>query len=557
MDKLIDSISTLSFNNLSNNNQVEIKDYHPQIISKINESDFINQSQILNNSMNNNSKYIHTNNISKQKSKNNITQAEITQISLQQKNIKLSNQDQKYFQSVKQQVVTNYYYFDFRKIRVDEIFLYSITVQDWKGVENAHYGLIKRLARSPIFKNFLLSKFFFDFWITGNTLFGEPINPEENLFEFGVYYFDNQDKIIDLSEVEKYPNEYVYVFRINKKFNIKDFEGKGVNASLNDRQHITRFMSSIINRCLEKNNYKKTDSSQRSLHYKMDPQDYVYTDSDIYFVSGIKIVTNFYDQQKMLCKAVQKFRMLRKQTYLDLWKYCLENYGRDCQKMFYNFCIGKEGFTIYSEKNIRIDTVEFNYSPATFYIDQANGVKIPLIQYYGEKYKFHITDPNQPLFGSKRYRKTKDKSITEEIIYFVPELLFIMGKMSFDNINVAKYTLLKPQVKFNRTNNIMRVIRDFQNRVFKEKSRVSNKNTNLSTVGSSGMKNTLTGCDVNIENKITERNINFELQKIQSYVLKNPRIEIHQNKLTPDSRNGEFDLKNQIVFKQIILINLI
>lgn len=534
MNKLSESFSTINLNTTSNNQ---------------NTNQQANNTSI--NQLNNSNQYIHTNNRSRS-NRNNITQQVIDRAPLPQKNIKLSPAEKRYFRD-SIQVVTNFYNFDFKKIRVDEIFLYAITVEDYKGKENPHYGLIKRLSRSADFKACLLG-FFADFWITGNTLFGEPLAPEDVLYEFAVYYFENQDKIIPLDEISKYPSECVYVFRIAKKFNIKDFESKGVNASLTERQHITRFMSSMINRSLEKNNYKKTDSSQRSLHYKMDPADYIYTDSEIYFVSGIKIITNFHDQQQMLCKAVQKFRMLRKQTYLDLWKWCLENHGRDCQSAYYNYCIGKEGFTIYSEKNIKIDGVEFNITPATYYIKQATGVEITLIQYYAEKYKLNITDPNQPLFMSKKIRKTKDKSTIEETIYFVPELLFIMGKMSFDNLNIARYTLLKPEEKFSRTNNIMRIIRDFQNKAMAQKALAADAKKNVlnsSTVtgknsNSNSNKNNA-NAKTNNDNKITERNINFELQKIQSYVLTNPKIEVTNNCMQPDFKTAEFDMKNQIV----------
>jgi len=531
MNELSESFSTINLNkSLHNKSQ--------------NQNQNLNQSRQMNSS----------NNRSRE-SRYNTFQNEEHRISLPQRNQKISMKDQKYLRD-NIQVVTNFYNFDFKNIRVDEIFLYSITVEDYMGKENPHYGLIKRLAKSLNFKNFLFT-FFADFWITGNTLFGDPLNPDEIKLEFAVYYFENQDKIITLDEIEKYPKENIYIITITKKFNIKDFEGKGVNASLTERQHITRFIGSVVNRYLEKNNYKKTDSSQRSLFYKMDPKDFIYTDNEIYFVSGFKVVTGFYDQMQMLCKTVQKFRMLRKQTYLDLWKWCIDNSGKECQRSFYDYCIGKEGFTIYSEKNIKIESIEFNLNPSTCYITQATGIQIPLIQYYWEKYKIQITDPNQPLFLTKRYRKTKDKQTVEEINYFIPELLCIMGKMSFDNLNIAKYTLLKPQEKFDRTNEIMKVIRDYQKRqqklveAQKMKKNPSNQNNSiLTTKSTEANKNKTSNINKNandIENKITERNINFELQKVNSFVLKHPSIVVKENKLIPDFKNGDFDLKNQIV----------
>ena len=454
-----------------------------------------------------------------------------------QKDIKINSTNHRGYLRGCIQVVTNFYSFNFDTIKIDEIFLYAIQVQDYRGIENAHYGLIKRLSRSNNFKT-LMNTFFADYWITGNSIFAEPLEITES-YKLAILFVDNKDTIIDILEIEKYPQENVYILTITKKYNIKDFQQE---TNFQDKDHIKRFMNCIIARGLVKNNYKKTDSSPRSLYYKMDPKEYIQTHgSSIYFVSGIKINTNFYDRKFMLCKAVQKFRMLRKETYYDLWNHCKNNFGNNCNKMFSEYTFGKEGLTLYSDRNIKIDDVDYKLSPATYFIETSSGSKISLMQYYYEKYKIQINDENQPLLVNKKIRKMKDKSQIIEIIYFVPELLCIMGKLPFDNVNFAQYTLLKPDEKFSRTNNIMKIIQEYQNRLFKDK--ISNNTT------------TTTKLSVDKE-KITDKNFNFEIKKMKTFVLKNPLIIVDKNKLVPDD-TGKFDMKNQAPLENKSLKNWI
>ena len=64
-----------------------------------------------------------------------------------QKKIKINyKKDGRYLRKSTQQVITNLYSFDFEKVKIDQIFLFSIKVEDCKGKENPHYGLIKRLS---------------------------------------------------------------------------------------------------------------------------------------------------------------------------------------------------------------------------------------------------------------------------------------------------------------------------------------------------------------------------------------------------------------------------
>lgn len=455
--------------------------------------------------------------------------------------------DKHYLRKMKQETITNLYSFDFDNIKIDQIFLFSIKVEDCNGKENPHYGLVKRITRIPEFRKFL-NTYFHDYYVSGNNLFAEMIDESNVMIKVAIFYQKDTLKIIDIEKVIEFEPENVYIITITKKFNIKEFIGTSVNSELTDKNHILRFLTSIVSRALEKNNYKKTDSSAKSLFYKMDPSEYINATRDIYFVNGVKIVPNFYDGSKMLCKGVQRFRMLRTQTYWDVWTY-FESTNNQKAK-FYEECKGKQGFTMYSERNIKIDDIDFDLTPKTCYMTLPNGTKKNLIQYYAEKYNIQIKDPNQPLFCNEHIRRTKDKSNSTitQINYYIPELLQVVGKLSFDEFNVARYTLLSPNDKFNTINNVMRELREYQNKISEKETRIhfermslsKTKNTDKST---KKIEEEKTGEG---RNRINEKNLNFQLKKINTFILKPPQICVkNKDILVPNEATGEFSMRNQ------------
>jgi hypothetical protein len=287
----------------------------------------------------------------------------------------------------------------------------------------------------------------------------------------------------------------------------------------------------------------------------MDPSEYIHATKDIYFVNGVKIVPNFYDGSKMLCKGVQRFRMLRTQTFWDVWQY-FENFGNNKKNKFYEECKGKQGFTIYSERNIKIDDIDFELTPKTCFMTLPNGAKKSLVQYYQEKYNIQIKDHNQPLFCSEHIRRTRDKSnpTVTTINYYVPELLQVIGKLSFDDFNVARCTLLSPKDKFNTINNVMRELREYQNKISEKESRIQFERMSLSKSKSKTRdKDKEKEIKINEEekinlerNRINEKNLNFQLKKINTFILKPPKICVkNKDVITPNEDTGEFSMRNQ------------
>lgn len=438
-----------------------------------------------------------------------------------------------------QEVVSNFYTYDFKGTL--GVALYSITVtHKTEGNTNPYYSLIKRISRSKAAIDYL-KKFFVDFYITGNSLFGKTcqqastgatdVGIEKEMtqqppIDFKVSWMNN---IVEIKHKdEEFENqEEVYTVSINKKFELKNYNEK--NITKDEKEHIRRFMNIIIQNYLEKLQYIKTEPGVKAVYYKKGFGEHMKPlGGGVYFVSGYKVSTNFYDNNEILVKTVQKFRMLREQTYLDYYKYLSNKFNSEesINTYYGTFIKNRCGLAKHTERRVKISSVIFGVNIMEFKFsmkkkDSKDVQEISLFEYYKLKYNIVLREKVQPLAEQIEIRRAFNNEKVTHKTHFPFELLYILGKIeNEDKLDISKATLIAPTEKFNRTHKLMRELR--------------------SAIIESQNENTFN------ENKITKStNLNFSLKTIKSGILHMPLIELgHKKVINPDQVTGNFDLKN-------------
>ena len=449
-----------------------------------------------------------------------------------------------------QEVVSNFYTFDFANSK--DVSLYSLIIyHKTKGNENPYYSMIKKISRNIEAKK-IIREYFSDFYISGNSLFGKPKVKTDNKSDvktakvsFRIGWKDDKLEIRKIDEPE-FGYEDEFIFSIFWKFDLKEFndfekamekendnikneiEKKQKQKELkNEKEHVRRFLNIIIQKYLEDMGYIKTEPGPKAVYYKKGLcGDHMISISDgVYFVSGFKVNTNFYEGNQILIKTVQKFRMVREQSYFDYYQYKISNNNFNCAEDFYEyfqlFIKNRCGLAKHTEKRVRINSIKFNQNLHEFKFPRKrkgeNGEliqdEISMHQYYKDRYGIDLT-PIQPLAEEVEIRKGFNNQKITKTIYFPIELLFIIGKLDEDKFDISKATLLPPTHKFNKTHTLMRELK-----------------ANLGKI--------------NPDDRITKStNMNFNLKLIKSNILKMPLIEFGENRmLNPEAVTGNFEIK--------------
>ena len=153
-----------------------------------------------------------------------------------------------------------------------------------------------------------------------------------------------------------------------------------------------------------------------------------------------------------------KNKILATDTVLDYMDY-FEYKNKNNHDKIKEDLIGRSFKVSYAKKNYVIDDILFDRNPnkQEFMHD---GKSKKLIDYYLEKHKIQIKNPNQPLLVVKK----KDSEGKQINLYFVPELCILAGlddefiKDRDFMKELAKYTKLTPRDRINKTNEFLKLL---------------------------------------------------------------------------------------------------
>jgi len=343
--------------------------------------------------------------------------------------------------------------------------------------------IIFELKNIPKF-NESITEFFSRFQISGNTLFGERNNTED--LEDYYFYVKSMEKRIEFIKVSKerymsfqegelqendiikhYEISFQFSFQINEIQNpnfIKYLFSKG-------RDSFDKYKNSILTYCnlqtkdtLKLLGYKRYDYIRNYAYYKninhainghnnnfIQLNNYgSNTNSNcVYMVPGVNLTYNFYSNEILMLRSITKYKMIREDTYLDLFKSLKNNKGK-----FKEMVIGRHGFKTYSTKaseKFRIDDVFFIF-PHEIPFENPNAEKdgIHTIFDYYKKYPNCIIDNvEQPILLNIQRRKNR---ITGEEIenknFLFAKFSFILGKFDTDKLDLKPLTTSNAQEKF-------------------------------------------------------------------------------------------------------------
>jgi aubergine len=129
---------------------------------------------------------------------------------------------------------------------------------------------------------------------------------------------------------------------------------------------------------------------------------------------------------------------MRQETIYDIMRSLRREDEANWKDNFKREMLSATVLTSYSNATYRIDDVVFNMSPNSTFMKK-DGSQMSIKEYYKEKYKIDIRDPDQPLLVSnpkprdlRRQEKTgqenkPDQALQEKLILLVPELCRATG----------------------------------------------------------------------------------------------------------------------------------
>ena len=433
-----------------------------------------------------------------------------------------------------QKLVSNFYTFNFDSSQ--QIYLYSIsTDHSIQGNAKTHYGLIKRLGKNRDAKE-LFKKFFSEWYVTGNSLFGISLKDQVEKFEFSVVWKKN---IIIIYYEVPVPEDEVEYYKVvvTKKFKLADFNSSDITK--NERENVKQFMNIVLQRMLEKLGYIRSEPGVKAVYYKKDfkNQELIQLDDKVAFVYGYKLNTNFYENNQILIKTVQKFRLIRLKTYLDYYMELAEKFKykgsseQNLEDYFSTFMKNRIGLAKHTERRVRVTGINFrvNLQTFTFKLKQRGSKEektISMFDYYKDKYNCNLTHIIQPLVEQEETRKGFNGKKIVSKIYFPLELLYILGKLDEDRFDIARAAVMRPNDKFGKTHNLM-----------KELKTLVDEQNNLRQLPKENF--------IRPRGLVKNTNLNFCLKTINSNILKMPELEVGKEKIiNPLIDNGNFDLKN-------------
>lgn len=465
------------------------------------------------------------------------------QPSMNSVNIKKKGLDLSMLYRGSQSLVSNFYNFSFDVTQ--EIYLYSIMTEH-KIQKNytAHYGLIKRLNKNKFAREYL-KKYFDTFFITGNSLFAENKQGIDNSkVVFKVVWVKNELKIFEATDTPEKDTDEVYTVTIERKFKLADCSKEGTTR--HEREHVKQFMNIVLQKMLEQLGYIRTEPGVKAVYYKkgLKNQETIQLSDSVYFVFGYKLNTNFYENNQILIKTVQKFRMIRNQSYFDYYAYLANDFKNegDLNSYFSNFMKNRIGLTKHTERRVKATSIKFGVDLSQYMIKikvrgQDDKLK-SMAEYYLEKYNYKIQNTVQPLVEQEEIKKGFGGKKITQVTHYPLEILYILGKLDDDKFDIAKAAIIEPTAKFEKTHFLMKELKALCDEQAKLKM---NKQQN--EIPKSLVKNT---------------QLNFTLKTIKSNILTNPEIEFGNKKYSkPDEVTGVFDMKQNEPLENKTLSNWI
>lgn len=147
--------------------------------------------------------------------------------------------------------------------------------------------------------------------------------------------------------------------------------------------------------------------------------------ADIQLWPGYITSIRQHERDVMLCAEITN-KVMRTETVYDIMNKLMRE-GGNFKEKFTEQVLGMTVLTEYNNKTYRVDDIDWNRKPSdTFESKKEEGNKISFIDYYKNRYRLTIRDPNQPLLVSK----CKDRNIRageNQMVALVPELCHATG----------------------------------------------------------------------------------------------------------------------------------
>jgi aubergine-like protein len=298
---------------------------------------------------------------------------------------------------------------------LQKVYIYSIDISPELAKDN--YTL-----QAKIYKTIdpELSKYFIKKTFAGLNLFGSTKDPKNEIIIKETV--ENKEFTVTFKKVSLLTFEEVFDNQgINQKK--KNFVEKLIKDILLSAKNTIRFGSDrMVIQMTQNNIIKGNDNSSIYKGFYTSAQ---ITESGLYLMV---LNMNKYVSGKTMYEKIMQIRNENRGLHQSEVREKIEEYIEEHRTVLTSYG---------SMRAYRIDRIEFEKTPTntSFNIKTPDGIKtINLYNYYKNQYKIDIKDKNQPLLSAERKIKEKnlltngqDNNKTEDIIYLVPELVFITG----------------------------------------------------------------------------------------------------------------------------------
>ncbi len=416
-----------------------------------------------------------------------------------------------------------------------------------------------------------MKEFFNSYQISGNTLFGETKNCED-LADYNFYVKSTEnnmefikatkDRIISftrcseaeeanmpLGEAESESNKTTH-YEISFKFSFPINEIQNPNflqtllalnknkTKINENENFEKYKNSIITYCNIKTKdalkflgYKRYDYTRNYAYFK-DIHDnlrnkhnnYFYLEnrsspngnSDIIMVPGINLSYNFYANGILMLRSITKYKMIREDTYYDLFDVMLK---RNKAK-FSQMAVGRYGFKTYKTKaseKFRIDAVAYIH-PSEIPFENPNaekdGIKT-IYDYYRKNYPQCVIEKvEQPIFINVQKRKNRLTGLEVQIKnYLFAKFTYILGKLDTDQINLRPLTSLNAQEKFAQICQPLQELEFYRRNLLKNTQALKIKSSNINIQQPAA------------ENDPQAKNLQLTLTQFNAKMLRDPQLQ--------------------------------
>ena len=182
---------------------------------------------------------------------------------------------------------------------------------------------------------------------------------------------------------------------------------------------------------------------------------------------GYKASLDVYGNKLLLCTEVTHKLFNFNTVWQEMERFYREGNESYKQKCLDRF-VGLTVMTQYNKKTYKIDDIAWDVTPTHTF--EKKGKSISFIQYYMDQYSIRIKEQDQPLLLSlvknKDKRPGKEKVVTEQTVYLIPELCVLTGTVllkEFERDFTMKkeldaITKLNPEVRYQKLRSLLNTI---------------------------------------------------------------------------------------------------